>query len=172
MREVSALQLSIQTLAEEFVSLAHEKNITFGTAESCTGGLISSAVTDVAGASAIFMGSIVAYDPRVKTNILGVREDTIANVGAVSYEVASEMARSTCKLLGVDLAVSITGIAGPDGGTPEKPVGLIYIGIAEKKGFFTVTANQFDGDRTQIRLQAAEKALTLLIKSIQRFPKN
>ncbi len=166
MRKISALQLSIETLAGELVSLAREKHMTFGTAESCTGGLIAAAVTDVPGASAVFLGGIVSYDNRVKTGLLGVREETLASVGAVSHETATQMAEGAIKALGVDHAVAVTGIAGPGGGTPTKPVGLVYIATASKNGKTVMTENHFDGDRMEVRLQTVEKALSLLIEAI------
>ena len=149
------------------VSLSIEKNITFGTAESCTGGLISASVTDIAGASAVFFGGIVSYDNSVKENLLGVRAQTLAEKGAVSPETAGEMSLGALKALRVDYAVSVTGIAGPGGGTPEKPVGLVYISAASKNGVI-VTENHFSGDREAVRLQTVEKALSLLILAVER----
>ncbi len=167
MREVSSLQLRINTLAGELVSLAREKNVTFGAAESCTGGLICASVTDVAGASAVFWGGIVSYDNRIKMGQLGVKPETLALHGAVSRETAGEMAWGALGALGVEHAVSVTGIAGPDGGTKTKPVGLVYIAVASKNGTLTVRENHFSGDRTEVRLQTVETALSMLADAIR-----
>lgn len=162
-----SLQLNIQTLAKESVSLCLEKDLTFGTAESCTGGLIAAAVTDISGASAAFFGGVVSYDNSVKHGILGVRNETLSRFGAVSRETAEEMARGALRALGVDLSVAVTGIAGPTGGTPTKPVGLVYIAVASENGV-AVTENHFSGDREAVRLQTVEKALTLLNAEIRK----
>jgi PncC family amidohydrolase len=154
-------------LAEKLVILAREKNITFGTAESCTGGLISAAVTDVSGASAVFWGGIVSYDNSVKEHLLGVEHETLATLGAVSAKTAEQMAMGAVRALSVDFAVSVTGIAGPGGGTPEKPVGLVYIAVASTKGVITVKENHFKGAREEVRRQTVETALSMLISAIE-----
>ena len=160
-----SLQLNIQTLAKETVSLCLEKQITFGTAESCTGGLISASITDVPGASAAFFGGVVSYDNSVKSGLLGVRSETLETFGAVSKETAEEMAQGVLRTLGVDFSVAVTGIAGPGGGTPTKPVGLVYISVASKNGV-VVTENHFSGNRESVRLQTVKKALSLLNEQI------
>ena len=165
---MSSLQLNISSLAKKSVSICAEKNVTFGTAESCTGGLISAFVTDVAGASAVFFGGIVSYDNSIKEKLLGVRAKTLAEKGAVSPETALEMSHGALLALGVDIAVAVTGIAGPGGGTDKKPVGLVYISVASQKGAL-VTENHFSGNRESVRLQTAEKALSLLIAEAQRL---
>ena len=161
-----SLQLNISTLAKETVSECIEKKVTFGTAESCTGGLISASVTDVAGASAVFFGGIVSYDNSVKEKLLGVPAQTLAEKGAVSPETASAMSAGARLALSVDYAVSVTGIAGPGGGTPSKPVGLVYVSVASENGII-VTENHFSGDREAVRLQTVEKALTLLLEAVR-----
>ena len=161
-----SLQLNISILAKETVSECIEKKVTFGTAESCTGGLISASVTDVAGASAVFFGGIVSYDNSVKEKLLGVPTQTLAEKGAVSPETAGAMSSGARRALGVDYAVAVTGIAGPGGGTPDKPVGLVYISVASANGV-TVTENHFSGDREAVRLQTVEKALTLLLETVK-----
>ncbi len=158
--------LSGQTLAQEAVSLCIEKNVTFGTAESCTGGLIAATVTDIPGASAAFFGGVVSYDNSVKHGVLGVKNETLTRFGAVSEETAEEMAMGALKTLGVDFAVAVTGIAGPGGGTPKKPVGLVYVSAASKNGV-VVTENHFEGDREAVRLQTVCKALSLLIEKVK-----
>lgn len=155
------------TLADSLVRLATERGVTFGTAESCTGGLIAATVTGVSGASACFFGGVVSYDNSVKRGLLGVREETLARVGAVSEETACEMAAGALSALGVDYAVSVTGIAGPGGGTPEKPVGLVYIAAAGKDGSPVCERHHFEGDRMQVRLQTAEAALKLLLSVVE-----
>ena len=154
-------------LAEKLVTLAREKNITFGTAESCTGGLISAAITDISGASAVFWGGIVSYDNRVKEHLLGVEHETLVTLGAVSAKTAEQMAVGAVRALSVDFAVSVTGIAGPGGGTPEKPVGLVYIAVASTKGVITVKENHFKGEREEVRRQTVETALSMLISAIE-----
>ena len=161
-----SLQLNISTLAKETVSECIEKKVTFGTAESCTGGLISASVTDVAGASAVFFGGIVSYDNSVKEKLLSVPAQMLAEKGAVSPETAGAMSAGARRALGVDYAVAVTGIAGPGGGTPTKPVGLVYISVASESGI-TVTENHFSGDREAVRLQTVEKALMLLLEAVK-----
>lgn len=163
---MSSLQLNIQTQAQALVSLCIEKNVTFGTAESCTGGLISASVTNISGASAAFFGGIVSYDNSVKAGVLGVQEETLSVYGPVSEETAREMSCGARRVLGVDFAVSVTGYAGPaGGGTEDKPVGLVYISVSSDKKTL-VTKNLFSGDREAVRLQAVSKALALLTAEI------
>jgi PncC family amidohydrolase len=162
-----SLQLNISSLAKKIVSISAEKQVTFGTAESCTGGLISAFVTDIAGASAVFFGGIVSYDNSIKENLLGVRAQTLVEKGAVSPETAQEMSLGALRALQVDYAVAVTGIAGPSGGTAQKPVGLVYISTASQNEVI-VTENHFSGTREEIRLQTVEKALSLLIAAIER----
>lgn len=150
------------TTAERLVGKLTEKGLTCATAESCTGGGVGSAITAVPGSSAVFWGGVISYDNSVKRNVLGVPESVLATVGAVSQQCAAEMAQGVRRLLGTDLAVSITGIAGPDGGTAEKPVGLVWFGIASADGVKTEMM-VFSGDRATIRAAAVEHALGLLI---------
>ena len=125
---------------------------------TCTGGLVSARLTSVPGSSDYFLGGVVAYDNRVKEGTLGVRRETLARHGAVSAQCAREMAQGVRDRLGTDIGVSLTGIAGPGGGTPEKPVGLVYIAWALPKKT-TVKRFLFAGDRAQIRERAANAAL-------------
>ena len=164
---MSSLQLSISSLAKSLVSLCLDKKVTFGTAESCTGGLISAFVTDVPGASAVFFGGVVSYDNSIKAGVLGVKNETLAAYGAVSEETAGEMSLGARRLLGVDFAVSVTGIAGPGGGTKEKPVGLVYISVSSEKNG-TVIKNLFSGNREEVRLQTVAKAISLLTDEIRK----
>jgi nicotinamide-nucleotide amidase len=131
------------------------------TAESCTGGLLSQSLTSVPGSSDYFLGGLVAYDNALKKQGLGVRESTLIKVGAVSETCAQEMAEGARTRYGAHVGVSITGIAGPGGGSPSKPVGLTYIGIALPQRTL-VKRFLFAGDRTQVRQKAAVTALYLL----------
>jgi len=137
------------------------------TAESCTGGLVAKALTDHGGSSAYFVGSVVAYANEVKTRVLGVREETLAAQGAVSEEVCREMALGALNLFSADRALAVTGIAGPDGGTPEKPVGLVYVGLGARGGLrFEVERNVFWGNRENVRQLATVRALEMLRRSL------
>ena len=136
----------------EIVQKLIEKGITIATAESCTGGKISSTITDVPGSSSIFGYGMVTYSNEAKMKILGVKEETLKRVGAVSEEIAFEMAEGLKNLSGADVAVSVTGIAGPGGGSIEKPVGLVYMGLAYGDQVF-IKKNLFSGNRDEIRNQ-------------------
>lgn len=134
----------------------------FCTAESCTGGQISKTVTDLAGVSAVFFGGVVSYANEIKEKLLGVRHKTLEKYGAVSEQTAAEMAAGAVRALGADFSVAVTGIAGPDGGWEEKPVGLVYIACADKNGNVKVTKNLFSGDRKAVRDQTTKTALQML----------
>ena len=151
--------------AEKLVKILIEKKLTCATAESCTGGGVGYAITGVAGSSAVFWGGIISYDNSVKRDVLGVPAEVLATKGAVSSECAAAMAEGARRSLKTDLAVSITGIAGPGGGSAEKPVGLVWFGLASKTG--TITEKKiFPGDREAVRTAAIEHALTLLLGEI------
>ena len=144
--------------AAALVARLAERKLTVSTAESCTGGLIASSIVDVPGASAVFPGGAVTYAASVKTALLGVPEELIEKRGVVSAEVAAAMAEGAKKRFGTDLAVSVTGVAGPDGGTPDAPVGCVYIGIATESK--TVAFREdIPGDRDEVRRGAAERAI-------------
>lgn len=130
-------------------------------AESCTGGLIGAAMTDMAGSSEYFLGSAVTYSNEAKMKLLGVREQTLADHGAVSEETASEMALGAAALFGADYSVAVTGIAGPGGETPTKPVGLVYIAVSDGSRVI-VTKNNFEGGRQQVRDSTVMEACGLL----------
>lgn len=151
----------VRGVAERLVALLDACGITCATAESCTGGGIGSAITAVPGSSAVYLGGVVSYANEVKSGVLGVKEDTLSSVGAVSSETAAEMAVGARRLTGADIAVSVTGVAGPGGGTPEKPVGLVWFGIASSAGVRTEKA-MFCGDRARVREQAVVHALGML----------
>lgn len=147
--------------AAALVALLSERNLTLSTAESCTGGLIASAIVDVPGASAVFWGGAIAYTEAIKSSLLGVPEDVIRERGVVSRDVAALMAEGARRRFGTDLAVSTTGVAGPGGGTPEAPVGRVYIGVAlESKT--VVFREDFPGDREAVRRGATERAIRYL----------
>lgn len=122
----------MQSLPRQLAAALLARYLTLATAESCTGGLIGGTLTAVPGSSAWYLGGVVAYDNRIKTALLGVPPDTLAHHGAVSPQTARAMAQGILDRTGADLAVSVTGIAGPTGGTPKKPVGLVYIGLARR----------------------------------------
>ena len=153
-------------LAEAVVRLATERRITLGTAESLTAGLIAATIADISGASSVLMGGIVSYDPRIKRELLGVPQDVIDGVGVVSEPCARQMAIGARAALGVDIAVSATGLAGPTGGTPEIPVGTVYIGCASAQGV-SVTACHWQGDRQAVRAQTVQKALEILLQTLK-----
>jgi nicotinamide-nucleotide amidase len=143
------------------VQLLRERGLTLATAESCTGGLVAARLTDVPGASAVFVGSVVAYADQVKGDALGVPQATLDAFGAVSAETAAAMAEGARSRLGADVAVSVTGVAGPDGGTPEKPVGLVFLHAAGPMGEKTMRLD-LPGDRDTVRTRATVAALHLI----------
>jgi nicotinamide-nucleotide amidase len=142
-------------------ALLREKGLTLGVVESGTGGLISHLITNVPGSSNYFKGSVTAYANDIKRKIIGVKSATLEQHGAVSPQVAIEMADGGKKVLGVDICIADTGIAGPGGGTLEKPVGLFYIGLAHQGGAFS-RRYQFHGTREENKQSVAEAALTWL----------
>ncbi|MCR4689203.1 MAG: CinA family protein [Saccharofermentans sp.] len=147
----------------ETVELLKSKGLTVGFAESLTGGLISSSIVNVPGASAVFKGSIVSYTNSVKIGVLGVEEAVIASHTEVSEECAMQMASGARKVLGTDLAVSVTGIAGPDGDLPGKPVGTVYMGVAFGDTVKGMRFN-FSGDRQSVRQQTADMAFRIILE--------
>ena len=149
------------TIAERLVKLLAAQGLTCVTAESCTGGGVGAAITAAPGSSAVFLGGVVSYANAVKRDVLGVTPATLETVGAVSSETAAQMADGARRLLKADLAVSVTGIAGPDGGSAAKPVGLVWFGLATASGVRTEKA-VFAGDRAAVRAQAVTHALGML----------
>ena len=124
--------LNEKSLQNIVVSKLREKNLTLATAESCTGGLIGKRITEVSGCSSVYLGGIISYANSVKIKQLNVRDETLKKYGAVSEQTALEMCRGAAENLNADIGVSTTGIAGPDGGSKEKPVGLVYVGVYYK----------------------------------------
>ena len=149
------------SVAELVLEACRARGLTLASAESCTGGMVAERLTAVPGASDVFLGSVVAYADRVKVQELGVSPDVLVQHGAVSRETAAAMAVGVRERLGVDVAVAVTGIAGPDGGTEEKPVGLVYL-HAEAPGGGRGLEFQFPGDRDSIRRRATVTALHLV----------
>ncbi len=143
------------------VKLLLEKDLQITCAESCTGGMIASLLVNVPGVSEILMESYVTYSNEAKHRLLGVEQEALSEYGAVSQQVAFQMAEGAARPAGADAAIAVTGIAGPGGGTAQKPVGLVYIGTY-LCGNIRVTENHFLGERYEIRKQAAEAALLQL----------
>ena len=152
---------SAQDLEEKVGELLSQRGWTLAVAESCTGGLVGHRITNVSGSSVYFEGGVISYSNEVKEHVLGVPLETLIDHGAVSKETVLAMAKGVRRLLGTDVAVSITGIAGPTGGTPEKPVGLVYIGLAAEDAE-SAEKHIWAGDRESNKAQTAEAALKLL----------
>ncbi len=153
-------------LAVGLCELAVGRRVTLGVAESCTGGLVAATITDVPGSSQYFLGGVVSYANEVKTTVLGVPEQLLAAHGAVSAEVALAMARGVRSLLGSDVGLGITGIAGPGGATPTKPVGLVFIAVAGPWGERCRSA-QFAGERVANKRRFAAEALSLAVSYLR-----
>ncbi len=162
LEDIRSLDTSV---LEDFHKVALEKGITIGTAESCTGGLVGKTLTDLGGSSGYYQGGIISYANTVKEQILGVSSETLATYGAVSEETAKEMVEGVFRVLHTDYAIATTGIAGPGGGSQEKPVGLVYIGIGTPRGM-TVYKEIFIGDRSSIRNSVAERAIQYVYKEL------
>ncbi|MCK5073413.1 MAG: CinA family nicotinamide mononucleotide deamidase-related protein [Bacteriovoracaceae bacterium] len=155
-------QIGNKSLPEYILDISRKKGLTIAFAESCTGGLLSSRITDIPGSSDCFKGTIVSYSNEAKINVLGVKEDTLKNFGAVSIQTAEEMAKGAKNILNADICVSITGIAGPDGGTEEKPVGTVGIGFATsaKSGG---EIKLFRGNRKELKGRFSQAGLFLML---------
>lgn len=150
----------------ELVNILKNKGLTISFAESCTCGLLASKIGNVPGASSVFNESYVTYANASKMKILGVKRDTLENYGAVSWQTALEMSEGVRKISDSDIGIGITGIAGPGGGTKQKPVGLVYISIAtDNKHIYEKCL--FDGDRQSVRNQATNKALRMIINILK-----
>lgn len=156
----------ILELSEELVQQARAAGLTLTTAESCTGGLIAAALTEVPGSSAVFHRGFVTYANEAKTDLLGVEADLITRHGAVSEETARAMAKGARHAASADCAVAVTGIAGPDGGSADKPVGLVHIAATGPNGKILHERQVFAGQRSDIRSQAVMAALKLLLRSL------
>ena len=160
--------VDVESLEEAVVRLLAERNLTVATAESCTGGLVAKRITDIPGSSSVFHMGTVTYANEIKTKLLGVPEEILAQYGAVSPQVAKLMAQGVCEAAGADFGVGITGIAGPDGGTPEKPVGLVYLALSDGKDV-CVREMRNTGctkGRGYIRFLAASNALDMIRRRV------
>ncbi len=155
-------------LPQLLVDTLIKKKLRIATAESCTGGMISAAITSVSGASGVFDCGVCSYANFIKSKLVDVKEETLATYGAVSDKTAMEMARGVRILSGADVGVSTTGIAGPLGGTPYKPVGLVYIGVSTEMGlkYEKMMLGEGDNDRRRIRELATSAALYFALKAI------
>jgi PncC family amidohydrolase len=151
----------MSTLEETVGWLLTAQGLTIAVAESCTGGLIAHRLTNVSGSSAYFIGGVVAYANEVKEQVLGVSGETLAAHGAISEETVREMARGARRLFDTDVAISAAGIAGPTGGTPQKPVGLVYVALAAPD-FERCERHLWQGDRLENKQQTSEAALEML----------
>jgi len=152
--------------ARDVLDACRAARLTLATAESCTGGMIAASLTDIAGSSDVVERGFVTYSNAAKSELLGIAPELIAAHGAVSAEVAEAMASGVLAHAPVDLAVSVTGIAGPGGATATKPVGLVYLGIARRGGACRAERQVFPGDRAAIRRAATARALDLLMAAV------
>ena len=156
-------------LPEKVLKAFKSKGKMLATAESCTGGMVAAALTDIAGSSAVVERGFVTYTNRAKAQMLGINPVLIEMHGAVSREVAEAMARGALAHSATHVAVAITGIAGPDGGSADKPVGLVWFGLAAEGTPTTACHIVFEGNRAAVRRQAMEKALALLLEGLDRL---
>ena len=165
---MSSNEKKITTPEESVVALLKNKGLTVSTAESCTGGLLCGRIINVPGASDVIGTGIVTYSNKAKKKYLGVKRSTLRKHGAVSAKCAKEMARGICRETGSDVGLATTGIAGPDGGSADKPVGLVFIGCCIR-GKVKVRQYEFSGDRAQVREQAVKVALKMLRKRLSVY---
>lgn len=159
--------VDVDSLEQVVVQEMTARGLTLATAESCTGGLMGKRITDVPGASACYLGGVVSYQNEVKENLLGVRHETLVTKGAVSEDTACQMAEGVRKALGADIGISTTGVAGPGGGTPEKPVGLIYVGISTKDRTWAVRILRPRQSRESLRRLASSTAFDLVRRHLE-----
>jgi len=146
--------------------ILRDRKLTLATAESCTGGLLGNMITDISGSSDYFLGGIIAYAYGAKENLLGVRHETLWQFGAVSRETVREMARGVRRAFAADIGVSITGIAGPGGGMPNKPIGLVWIGLCTYDGEWSKSFH-WKGDRVENKISSAQAALQIIYDYLQ-----
>jgi PncC family amidohydrolase len=151
---------------EKIIFGLRAKKKTLAAAESCTGGLVSAALTHLAGSSEVFLGGVVAYHNLIKQQLLQVNPSTLAEQGAVSQQTAEAMALGICRLTGADFGIATTGIAGPGGGTSAKPVGTVWIAVASQFGVVSKLLN-LSGDRESIRIATVAQSLELLVHQLE-----
>lgn len=164
---VTDVMVTDMTLEEQIVALMRERKLTLAVAESCTGGMLSSRIIDVPGVSDIYKAGFVTYANEAKQNLIGVKEETLRDFGAVSEQTAREMVLGAMKAAKADMAVATTGIAGPGGGTKEKPVGLVYIACGSVENI-VVERCLFNGTRSEIRQASVAHAIGMLYKEIMK----
>ncbi len=160
------MEQDLLSLSSDIGQLLIENNLTIATAESCTGGLLGHYLTGVSGSSAYFLGGVIAYSNRIKEQMLGVQSQTLLQHGAVSEETACEMAAGIQKKFEADIGLSTTGIAGPTGGTPTKPVGLVWIGISTKTTTQAFECH-FKGSRNEVKTGTVKEILTRLLDHLE-----
>ena len=170
MSATNPAQQNLYELAVQVGVALRTRKQTLAIAESCTGGWIAKVATDIPGSSAWFDRGFVTYSNAAKAELLGVRESTIVTQGAVSAEVVAEMARGALERSRADLVLAVSGIAGPDGGTPEKPVGTVFMAWAQRNGALHADRRQFEGNRDAVRLQAVAAALQGVLDVFARQP--
>jgi nicotinamide-nucleotide amidase len=164
--DTSATDADLHRLAENIAALFTQRGATLVTAESCTGGWIAKTLTDVAGSSSWFECGVVAYSYEAKEALLGVRPETLEHQGAVSRDTAIEMVSGALARFGATVAVAVTGIAGPSGGTPDKPVGTVWVSWKRRGGYAHAELFHFDGDREAVRRQTVAAALRGVQKTL------
>ncbi len=162
MKDQSPSQIVLKDYIQRIGEMLVERKELLTTAESCTGGMISAAVTDISGSSAWFDRAFITYSNEAKQQMLGVKVETLQQYGAVSIETVVEMCKGALHHSNASWAIAVSGIAGPTGGTPEKPVGTVCIGWANKNGYCEYVTEHFSGDRAQVRQQTVVKALQQL----------
>lgn len=163
----SIWQIGNQTLEEFVVRMANQKKITYSFAESCTGGLCSNRITNISGSSETFLGSIISYAESVKENLLQVKSESLKKYGAVSTQVAKEMSKGLSQKIAAQICISITGFAGPGGGTNEVPVGTACFGVT-RNGETTTHSIQYPGDRELLKMRFSQMALFLLLEELEK----
>lgn len=162
----------ISELAKEIVTVCTERDLKIAAAESCTGGIISAAITSVSGSSAVIELGVCSYSNRIKSKVLGVARETLDLCSEYSTHCTEEMARGILELSGADFAVSTSGVAGPTGGSPENPVGTVYISVCGKNTTISASSEKYifeNNGREYIRAAAGEKALEILLENIKKY---
>jgi nicotinamide-nucleotide amidase len=155
-------------LVEEIINELKKRNLTITCAESCTGGLVASKITQISGSSEVFKGSIITYSNEVKEKELNVKKETMIKYGAVSKEVVSEMLDGVIKKFNSDLAIAISGVAGPTGGTKNKPIGTVIVGIIGFDKKKSINIFHFKGDRIGVQEQSCKKSLEIIANSVNK----